>query len=201
MTTDGDETSTGETTGAMPEPCVGITDHFDDGTIDSYWEPYGPDGPEHTMEEAGSTLQWEFTTGVVEQLGIQRVLDMSFGRTRVHVTDVPMLPMAAAQIVLTVREYLGDEQYYFVWSNGTLEVRDGAETLESLDGVEWLEVANTEDGLVVSISEDGVDFQPEVTLGPGIDIDDTWIVLYGQTWTAASATGTGAVDFFQICAP
>lgn len=200
-TSEGDETSTGTTTGVVPEPCVGITDHFDDGTIDPYWELYGPDGPEHTMEEADSSLRWEFVAGVVEQLGIQRVLDTPFGRVRVHVTDVPSLPMAAAQIVLTVREYLGDEQYYFVWSNGNFEVRDGNETLESLAGVEWVEVANTDDGLVVSVSDDGITFDPEVTLGPGIDVNDTWIVLYGQTWTSATEAGTGAVDFIQVCEP
>ena len=199
-TTEG-ESSTGETTGIVPEACVGISDHFDDGSIDPYWELYGPDGPDHTMEEVGSTLRWEFTTGVVEQLGIQRVLDTPFGRTRVHVTDVPTLPMAAAQIVLTVREYLGDEQYYFVWSNGTFEVRDGDTTLESLPWVEWVDVTNAEDGLIVSISDDGTDFEPIVTLGPGIDIDDTWIVLYGQTWTASAQPESGAVDFFQICEP
>ncbi len=197
VTTDGDETSTGE----MPEPCVGITDDFDDGVIDPYWELYGPDGPDHLMEEAASTLRWEFAQGVVEQVGIQRVLDMPFGRVRIHVSDVPALPMAAAQLVLSVREYLGGEQYYFVWSNGTFDVRDGSETLGSFRAVEWVEVANTEDGLIVSFSDDGVGFQPEVTLGAGLDIDDTWIVLYGQTWTATSAPDTGAVDFLQICAP
>lgn len=195
-------TGSGESsTGEVPEPCVGITDDFDDGSVDRYWEPYGSDAPAHTMEEVGSSLRWGFATGVVELVGVQRVLDMQFGRARVHVTETPVLPMAAAQIVLTIREYLGDEQHSLVWANGVFEVRDGAQTLESIVGVEWVEVANTDDGLLVSRSEDGVEFQPVMTLAPGIDIDDTRIALYGQTRIASPETATGAVDFLQICAP
>lgn len=199
--TGGEETSSEETTGVLPEECVGYTDHFDDGKIDPFWESYGPDEPNHALEEIESQLQWTLVEGVVEQLGIQRVLETTFGRARIHIVDVPSAPGGTAQVVLSVREYLGDEQYYFVWANGALDVRDGPVTLETLDPYEWLDVEYAPEGLIVSVSDDGVNFQPELTLDTGIDADDTWIVLYGQTWTSSSEASTGAVDFVQICEP
>lgn len=195
------DASTGGSTGGSVQPCVGISDDFDDGMVDPDWASFGNSNPVHGFDEAKSALQWEFSTGVVEIVGVQHVLDMPFGRTRIHVTDVPAAPMSAAQLVLGVHEHSGDQRYFFLWFNGMFEVRDGSETLDSIPAVEWVEIADSPQGLVVSVSDSGDLFAHHMTLSPGIDVDDAWVVLYGQTWTPASETATAAVDFLEICEP
>lgn len=196
------ESSSEETGDPMP-PCSGFFDDFDDGEFDPSWAPYGAvGGGGHVMTEADSELRWDFAAGLVEQRGLYRPFDTAVSSILIHASETPTLPGAQAQTVLLFREEGGPDEIHLVWSNDSVQVREGGDPVLDSPTFEWLEVRFEADEVLVSSSSNGTDFNLLATLASdygGGGVQGLW--LYGQTWTQAPAVATGAFGSIRVCVP
>lgn len=193
--------SSSSSTGGGPLPCEGWADAFDDGMIGAPWNVYGATGSGgHVMEEADGVLHWTFAPDIVEQRGVQAVLDSPLEGLRVQTASVSDL--AEAQTVLLVRDPGNPPDLFLVWGNGLVEFRLGSETVAMDADVGWTDIHFEGGQARVSRSADGVSFEPfvdaDVPTDPGGGLE---LFLYGQTWTEAPSTTEAAFERIQLCEP
>ena len=206
MTTDIDPTTSSGTasgsssTGAPPVPCEGWADEFDDAMIGREWNVYGAAGSGgHSMEEAEGVLRWAFAEGVVQQRGLQRVLDGPIEGVRVQTATLSQT--VEAQTVLLIRDPGNPPDLVLVWVNEFVDFRVGSESVATGAELGWVDV-HFEDGMArVSQSADGVVFETLVEVDVPTDPGGLEVFLYGQTWTEAPVTAEAAFERIQLCEP